>query len=92
MDYQECSSRQTELETLFQSDRDKALMGMIDLYAQASKATNHEVSNGIELWLSNEMTEAAREYLSEKAERAEDAGDLALAKKFRAWLAKNLPE
>ena len=83
MDYQECSSKQTELEKLFQSDPDKALIGMIDLYAVASKTTNHEVSDGIGLWLSNEMTETAREYLSQRAETTEDA---ALAKTYRSWL------
>jgi len=82
MDYQECSSKQTELEELFQSDPDKALIGMIDLYAEASNAMNHEVCDG-------EMTETAREYLSQKAEKTEDLG---LAKRFREWLASSSPE
>ena len=89
MDYQECSSKQTELEKLFQSNPDKALIGMIDLYAEASNSMNHEVCSGIELWLHNEMTEAAREHLFLKAENTEDLG---LAKRFREWLAESLPE
>jgi len=89
MDYQECSSKQTELEKLFQSDPDKALIGMIDLYADASNAMNHEVCDGIGLWLCGEMTETAREYLSLKAKNTEDLG---LANRFREWLASSSPE
>ena len=89
MDYQECSSKQTELEELFQSDPDKALIGMMDLYAEASNAMNHEVCDAVGIWLCREMTETAREYLSQKAEKTEDLG---LAKKFREWLASSSPE
>jgi len=86
MDYQACRSKQTELEKLFRSDPDTALKGMIDLYLDADNAFNHEVCNGIELWLANEMTDSVKEYLSQQSDNVED---LALAKTFRSWMTFN---
>ena len=81
--YEEFNAKMKQLEKLFQSDPDKALKGMIDFYPEASKTTYHDIGDSIGLWMQNEMTETAREYLSQKAEATEDP---TLANTYRTWL------
>ena len=49
--YAAVSAELRQAEALFESKQILALRQMVDLYAQASQALNHEVADAIELWI-----------------------------------------